>query len=161
MNKKDPEYEVTMQKKKNMDLWNSICDTDPNFMKNVSFGSRSFMSIDPQYQIRKMTEKFGPVGVGWGYCVEYDYPANDHMILIVAKVTIWTTLPENKFGPIAGSRTFWHKDMKRPAEDAGKMALTDALTKGLSHIGCDANVFLGVYDNKHEQDDGKSNNNPF
>ena len=41
------------------------------------------------------------------------------------------------------------------------MALTDALTKGLSHIGCDANVFLGVYDNKHEQDNGKSNNNPF
>ncbi|BCV04235.1 MAG: hypothetical protein CM15mV81_400 [uncultured marine virus] len=38
--------------------------------------------------------------------------------------------------------------MKRPAEDAGKMALTDALTKGLSHLGCDADVFLGKHDNK-------------
>ena len=83
------------------------------------------------------------------------------MILIVAKVSIWTQIPENKFGPIAGSRTFYHKDMKRPAEDAGKMALTDALTKGLSHLGCDADVFLGKHDNKYNADDKKSDLNPF
>ena len=161
MNKKDPEYNATMLKKQHMDLWNSLAESDMKYLKKVSFGSRKFTSIDPQYQIRKMTEKFGPVGVGWGYNVEYDYPSTNDMVLIVAKVSIWTTLPENTFGPIAGSRTFWHKDMKRPAEDAGKMALTDALTKGLSHIGCDASVFLGAYDTKHAQDDGKSNNNPF
>jgi hypothetical protein len=51
--------------------------------------------------------------------------------------------------------------MKRPAEDAGKMALTDALTKGLSHLGCDADVFLGKHDNKYSADDGKSDINPF
>tara|TARA_R100000234_G_scaffold15160_1_gene8283 strand:- start:542 stop:1027 length:486 start_codon:yes stop_codon:yes gene_type:complete len=161
MNKKDPDYAKTMQKKTNMNVWNSITESDPKYLKLVSFGSRKFMSIDPQYQIRKMTEIFGPVGIGWGYDVEYDYPSNEEVILIVAKVSIWTQLPENKFGPIAGSRTFWHKDMKRPAEDAGKMALTDALTKGLSHLGCDADVFLGVHDNKHSADDGKSKYNPF
>jgi len=161
MNKKDPDYAKTMQKKTNMNVWNSITESDPKYLKLVSFGSRKFMSIDPQYQIRKMTEIFGPVGIGWGYDVEYDYPSNEEVILIVAKVSIWTQLPENKFGPIAGSRTFWHKDMKRPAEDAGKMALTDALTKGLSHLGCDADVFLGVHDNKHSADDGKSQYNPF
>jgi hypothetical protein len=161
MNKKDPEYNATMLKKQHMDLWNSLAQSDMKYLKKVSFGSRKFTSIDPQYQIRKMTEKFGPVGEGWGYNVEYDYPANGDVILIVAKVSIWTRLPENIFGPIAGSRTFWHKDMKRPAEDAGKMALTDALTKGLSHLGCDADVFLGKHDNKHMADDKKSDLNPF
>ena len=161
MNKKDPEYAKTMKKKENMSLWDSISESDTNFLKAVKFGARQFMSIDPQYQLRKMTEIFGPVGVGWGYDVEYDYPSSEDVILIVAKVSIWTQLPENKFGPIAGTRTFWHKDMKRPAEDAGKMALTDALTKGLSHLGCDADVFLGVHDNKHSADDGKSQYNPF
>ena len=161
MNKKDPDYAKTMQKKTNMNVWNAITESDPKYLKLVSFGQRKFMSIDPQYQIRKMTEIYGPVGIGWGYDVEYDYPSNEEVILIVAKVSIWTQLPENKFGPIAGSRTFWHKDMKRPAEDAGKMALTDALTKGLSHLGCDADVFLGKHDNKYSADDGKSKYNPF
>ena len=161
MNTKDPEYEKTMQKKTNMNVWNSITESDPKYLKPVSFGARKFMSIDPQYQIKKMTETFGPVGIGWGYDVEYDYPSNENLILIVAKVSIWITLPENKFGPIAGSRTFWTSAMKRPAEDAGKMALTDALTKGLSHLGCDADVFLGIHDNNHNADNGKSNNNPF
>ena len=145
MNKKDPEYNATMLKKQHMDLWNSLAQSDMKYLKKVSFGSR----------------KFSPVGQGWGYNVEYDYPANGDVILIVAKVSIWTRLPENIFGPIAGSRTFWHKDMKRPAEDAGKMALTDALTKGLSHLGCDADVFLGKHDNKYSADDGKSEINPF
>jgi len=161
MNTKDPEYKTTMQKKQNMDLWLSLAPSDMKYLKKVAFGSRKFTSIDPQYQIMKMTEKFGPVGVGWGYNVEYDYPSTNDMVLIVAKVSIWTTLPENIFGPVAGSRTFWHKDMKRPAEDAGKMALTDALTKGLSHLGCDADVFLGKHDNKYNADDKKSDLNPF
>ena len=161
MNTKDPEYKTTMQKKQNMDLWLALAPSDMKYLKKVEFGARKFTSIDPQYQIMKMTEKFGPVGVGWGYNVEYDYPSSNDMILIVAKVSIWTTLPENIFGPVAGTRTFWHKDMKRPAEDAGKMALTDALTKGLSHLGCDADVFLGKHDNKYSADDGKSDINPF
>ncbi len=161
MNTKDPDYKTTMQKKQNMDLWLALAPSDMKYLKKVAFGSRKFTSIDPQYQIMKMTEKFGPVGVGWGYNVEYDYPSTNDVVLIVAKVSIWTTLPENIFGPIAGSRTFWHKDMKRPAEDAGKMALTDALTKGLSHLGCDADVFLGKHDNKYNADDKKSDLNPF
>jgi hypothetical protein len=161
MNTKDPDYKTTMQKKQNMDLWLALAPSDMKYLKKVAFGSRKFTSIDPQYQIMKMTEKFGPVGVGWGYNVEYDYPSTNDVVLIVAKVSIWTTLPENIFGPVAGSRTFWHKDMKRPAEDAGKMALTDALTKGLSHLGCDADVFLGKHDNKYNADDKKSDLNPF
>lgn len=161
MNTKDPDYKTTMQKKQNMDLWLALAPSDMKYLKKVAFGSRKFTSIDPQYQIMKMTEKFGPVGVGWGYNVEYDFPSTNDVVLIVAKVSIWTTLPENIFGPVAGSRTFWHKDMKRPAEDAGKMALTDALTKGLSHLGCDADVFLGKHDNKYNADDKKSDLNPF
>ena len=88
MNKKDPDYEKSMKAKENLDLWNSIAVPDKKYLKTVSFGQRSFISIDPQYQIMKMTKIFGPVGVGWGYDVEYDYPTNGDVIIIVAKVTI-------------------------------------------------------------------------
>tara|TARA_R100000664_G_scaffold34097_1_gene53966 strand:+ start:1613 stop:1795 length:183 start_codon:yes stop_codon:yes gene_type:complete len=56
MKKNDPDYAKTMKKKENMSLWDSISESDTNFLKTVKFGARQFMSIDPQYQIKKMTE---------------------------------------------------------------------------------------------------------
>ncbi len=51
----------------NLDIWDKLASSDPKYLKKVSFGSRSFTAIDPQYQVRKMTEQFGPVGEGWGW----------------------------------------------------------------------------------------------
>ena len=50
-----------------MNIWNALAQSDPQYLKPVSFGSRSFTAIDPQYQVKKMTEQFGPVGKGWGW----------------------------------------------------------------------------------------------
>ena len=60
MNKKDPDYEKSMKTKENLDLWNSIAEPDRHYLKTVSFGQRSFISIDPQYQIMKMTKSTIP-----------------------------------------------------------------------------------------------------
>jgi hypothetical protein len=148
-----------------MAIWNAICETDQKHMKKVSIGSRSFNTVDAQYQIKKMTETFGPVGIGWGYDVEYDYPCYADVMMVVARVTVWHTLPENKFGPVAGCRTFISnaqvngKPLVRRIsdEEATKSAMTDALTKALSHIGCDADMFLGKYDgNKYEPGNNKN-----
>ena len=51
----------------NLKIWDALADTDPEYIKPVSFGSRSFTAIDPQYQIRKMTKQLGAVGEGWGW----------------------------------------------------------------------------------------------
>ncbi len=41
-------------------------------------------------------------------------------------------------------------EKNRYDDDAGKKAMTDALTKGLSHLGLSADVFLGLFeDNKY------------
>ena len=46
------------------------------------------------------------------------------------------------------------------AEDAPKMAVTDGLTKALSHIGCDADVFLGKMDgNKYDSNSASQSSN--
>ena len=65
----------------------------------------------------------------------------------------------NSFGPFTGCRKFFDATKGRLAEDAPKMAVTDGLTKALSHIGCDADVFLGKmdgnkYDNAPKGNDG-------
>ena len=136
----------------NMDIWNNLAPSDPKYLKKISFGARSFTAIDPQYQVMKMTEQFGPVGEGWGWhsTTEVVSVSNGDSA-VLAHVTVWHGSPANTFGAFTGCRKFFDAAKGRMAEDAPKMAVTDGLTKALSHIGCDADVFLGKMDgNKYD-----------
>lgn len=135
----------------NMELWDSVAKSDPAYLKQVTFGSRSFTSIDPMYQIRMATKAFGPVGQGWGWTsrTETVTMSNGDMAFL-AHVCVWHGTGDNYFGPFTGCRTFFKKE--RIAEDAPKMAVTDGLTKALSHLGFNADVFLGEHDNKYAAD---------
>lgn len=141
----------------NLTLWNKVAKSDPKYLKQISFGSRSFTAIDPQYQIRCATEQFGPVGVGWGWLnVTRVVELSNGDSAVLADVSIWTGSKENIFGPFTGCRKFFDANKGRLAEDAPKMAITDGLTKALSHLGFNADVFLGEMDgNKYAADSGK------
>ncbi len=142
----------------NMDIWNNLCASDPKYLKKISFGARSFTAIDPQYQVMKMTEQFGPVGEGWGWhsTTEVVNVSNGDSA-VLAHVTVWHGSLGNTFGAFTGCRKFFDAAKGRLAEDAPKMAVTDGLTKALSHIGCDADVFLGKMDgNKYDSGDKPS-----
>jgi len=137
----------------NMNIWNNLAKSDPKYLKKISFGARSFTAIDPQYQVMKMTEQFGPVGEGWGWhsTTEIVNVSNGDSA-VLAHVTVWHGSLSNSFGAFTGCRKFFDAAKGRMAEDAPKMAVTDGLTKALSHIGCDADVFLGKMDgNKYDQ----------
>ena len=130
----------------NMKLWDSVCKTDPNHTKKVSQRG-GFTAIDAHYQIQEATKAFGPVGVGWGYTVERMERLEG---LIVVYVTLWHGSRENSFGPVLGCAEMFGK---RADSDAPKKATTDAITKGLSQLGFNADVFLGKFDdNKYVQE---------
>ena len=140
----------------NMKHWDNLSKSDPKYLKQVSFGSRSFTAIDPQYQVRMMTEEFGAVGEGWGWhnTTEVVHVSNGDSA-VLAHVSVWHGTPANTFGPFTGCRKFFDAAKGRMAEDAPKMAVTDGLTKALSHLGCNADVFLGEMDgNKNAADSG-------
>jgi hypothetical protein len=140
-----------------LELWNKVCKSDPKYLKKISFGARSFTAIDPQYQIRSATEQFGPVGIGWGWVSTTHFvPFANGDTAVVCDVSVWHGSRENIFGPFPGCRKFFDSKTGRTNEDAPKMAVTDALTKALSHIGFNADVFLGEMDgNKYAADSGK------
>jgi hypothetical protein len=142
----------------NMNLWNRVSMTDPAHTKPVKLGGREFTSIDAQYQVMRATEIFGPVGKGWGYDVVYTtlqviVPESakrpgGHATMQFADVNLWWRDESGQrfdFGPVRGCNLLCspngHVD-----EDAPKKAMTDAITKGLSHLGFSADVFLGRYD---------------
>lgn len=144
----------------NLKLWNAVSTTDKKYLKPVSFGARKFTAIDPQYQIKEVTKAFGPVGHGWSWESKMDFVnfANGDTAC-VAHITIWTENKENRFGPFSGCRTFFNSAKTRTNEDAPKMAITDGLTKAISHLGFNADVFLGEMDgNKYTADSNNRNN---
>lgn len=101
------------------------------------------------YQVQCATEQFGEAGKGWGWSFsEPLFLANE---TVVIKCTLWHGSKEN---------TIEHYGQKKLAdskgkidEDALKKAGTDGLTKCLSYLGFNADVFLGKFDdNKYVEE---------
>lgn len=133
--------------KQNMKIWDAVSSTDPKHTKHV--GQRGgFTAIDAHYQIEMATEQFGPVGQGWGY--ETLPPIFPTVDVIIVPVVLWHGSRDNVFGPQYGCAKF---PSDRIDTDAPKKATTDALTKLLSHLGFNADVFLGKFDdNKYVEE---------
>ena len=142
-----------MAKKDNMKLWESVETTDPNFTKKVNQRG-GFTAIGAQYQLRTATETFGPFGTGWGVKDERIEKWED-VGLAVYTGTLWYIPAEFKKGiPVIKeepSEFPIHSSIKyhsngRVDDDFMKKVATDALTKGLSKLGFNADVFMGKFD---------------
>lgn len=127
----------------NLRIWNAVSKTRPEHTKHVSQRG-GFTSINASSQVMEATRQFGPIGIGWGY--DTGFPIF-HDNLVFVGVTLWHGARENCFGPIWGSEE-WKDSKGRLDSDAAKKAETDALTKGLSRLGFNADVFLGLWDDQ-------------
>jgi len=126
----------------NLRIWDAVSKTNPANTKTVNQRG-GFTAINANSQIMEATRQFGPIGIGWGYI------ANDpifHETLMFVPVTLWHGDRSNTFGPVLGCEEWKVKD--RVDSDAGKKATTDAVTKLLSQLGFNADVFLGLYDDQ-------------
>ena len=134
-----------MSKKENMKLWNSVETTDPKFTKKVNQRG-GFTAIGAQYQLRTATETFGPIGYGWGVKDEKIERWED-VGLAVYTAILWYVregIAEEHEIPIHSSIKYHSNG--RVDDDFFKKVATDALTKGLSKIGFNADVFMGMFD---------------
>ncbi len=129
----------------NMKIWDAVGKTDPKHTKHVSQRG-GFTSVNANSQIMEATRQFGPIGEGWGYTTE---SIEIHNGFVVALVTLWHGSRDNVFGPMPGCAEMFGK---RNDSDAPKKATTDAITKLLSQLGFNADIFLGMWDdNKYVQ----------
>jgi len=132
-----------------MSIWNDVCTTDPKYTKYVNQRG-GFTAIDAQYQVRTATEQFGPMGWGWG--------VKDETFNFIEGMVIYQAILFYHFGSDGNKRVAneipLHSSMQvKP--DCVKAVATDALTKGLSKLGFNADVFLGKFDNQKYVDDLK------
>jgi len=146
-------------KEDNMVIWNEVQKTNTEYTKTINFG-RKFTAIDAHYQIMRATEVFGPIGIGWGidhskYTVLV-MDQNDHNYnLLQYTGTLWYNHLgfRAQFDIAADIELFANtKNGWKRTEDSHKKVRTDALTKGLSWLGFNADVFLKKFDdNKYVQ----------
>ncbi len=132
-----------MPDKNNLSIWEKVCETDPNNTKPVTLG-RSFTAIDPYSQIYEATKVFGPAGKDWGWeSVRVEYtPTNEVAIL----VRVWHGKPEQYIEQWGQAGLYIDRAEKKKDTDCFKKAQTDAITKCLSYLGFNADVFLGKFD---------------
>lgn len=125
----------------NLRIWNAVQKTNPAHTKKVNQRG-GFTAISAQYQILAATEQFGPIGIGWGYTTGNPIVTET---LMTVPVTLWHGDRANTFGPMLGCEE-WKDKNGRVDSDAPKKAVTDGLTKLLSQLGFNADVFLGKFD---------------
>ena len=144
----------------NMKLWNSVCTTDPQYTKRVNQRG-GFTAIGAQSQIMEATKVFGPFGTGFGVCDE-TFHYIDSVGLCLYQAELWYAHPPSS---VLRKRSAFpiHSSIKysvngRVDDDFAKKVATDALTKGLSKLGFNADVFLGKFDDNKYVNQLTSNN---
>ena len=135
----------------NMALYNKARTVPQEAKKPIKAGRLSGMTdINPMWRIQRLTEMFGPCGIGWWYeitnkSIVYDELTNSKAAFV--DVLLWYINPEtggmSQAIPGTGGSSFVAQERNGPylSDECYKMALTDALSVACKAIGIGADVY--------------------
>ena len=128
-----------------LELWNKVEKTNPKYTKKANVKGNNITSIAPQYQIKNVTEQFGSYGTSWGFeSLEFDYTLTDSLGLVILHAVFY--YPGGKF-PIKNAQSIFMDNAKTKVDDNfAKKLETDTLTKAISKLGFNADIFMGLFD---------------
>lgn len=131
--------------------------------KQFNNGSFSGTDINPMWRIKKMTEMFGPCGVGWYYEIISERAEEHHdMTMAIVDINLYIKVDGEWSKPIfgTGGNTLVKTTSKgaRASDEGYKMALTDALSVACKALGVGADIYFGADKTKYTKyavdDDG-------
>ena len=130
---------------KNLELWNKVEKTNPKYTKKAKISGHEITAIAPQYQIMQVTEQFGVYGQTWGFKnIKLDYSLIDKFNLVVFTGTFF--FPNGEFEIINSCKLYLDRNCTMVDDNFAKKIETDALTKAISKLGFNADIFLGKFD---------------
>jgi hypothetical protein len=138
----------------NMKFYEAMRAVPKEAQKSFSNGKFSGTDINPQWRLKKLTEVFGPAGIGW-----YTEVVSREMITAPDGKTMCTFIGINLFVKVDGE---WSKpiygeggntfvSIVRPkqgepylsiTDEAFKMAYTDAISNAAKALGCGADIWF-------------------
>jgi len=167
-------------KKNNLELWQSVEKTNPKYTKKATIsGGNKITAISPQFQIMNATEVFGSYGSSWGFkninidysltnvpntftVVDYHTKKEEIVSSVLGLVGFKATFfyPNGEFEIVNSIKIFTDKKHNIIDDNYAKKLETDALTKALSKLGFNADIFLGKFDDVRYLEEVKKEFNP-
>lgn len=145
----------------NMKLYNAV-STTPNEAKKQIKGGRisGFTDINPMYRIRRLTEQFGPCGIGWYYTCDRKWTEQaGQEILCFVDISLYIKVDGEWSKPIhgtGGSKILTQEAKGSYASDEGyKMATTDAISVACKQLGIGADVYWESGESKYRKPEAK------
>jgi hypothetical protein len=131
------------------DLWDRLKTTDPKHTSKFKrAGGFSGTAIKPIWSIHRMTEEFGPCGVGWGVNEPtFQIVHGNDEALVYCTVSVWHGSRENIVFGVGGDKAVGrNRNGAFTDDEAFKKAFTDAVTNAFKFIGVSADVHMGMFD---------------
>ena len=133
----------------NTAIWEALSKTDPKHTKGFSrAGGFKGTAVKPQWVVSRLTEHFGPVGVGWGMGEpSFQTVTAGGEVLVYCTVSAWHGSRENVFYGVGGDKVMVQRQSGSFIDDeAFKKAFTDALMNAFKFVGVAADVHMGLFD---------------
>lgn len=112
-------------------------------LKSFSNGRFSGTDINPMWRIKKLTEMFGPAGIGWyTEILRQDVvPVDDGNLMVFVDINLYVREGDEWSKPIFGTGGNTLKTKGRGDDDGFKKAYTDALSISCKALGIGADVW--------------------
>jgi len=143
----------------NLELWDKVKVTDPKFLKSVKSGGRTYSAIDAYYQLEMATKEWGSYGSTWGLKdIKTDFLTIGNDTLANLSATFY--YPNGSFEIINSIKVVYKTNgyqgkegYMKSDEDWAKKIETNTISKALSKLGFNVDVFLGMFeDNSYVQE---------
>jgi hypothetical protein len=133
----------------NMEIWQALEKTADEAKKPIEAGRlKGFTDINPCWRMKRLTEVFGPCGIGWKYVITNSNVlpgANDEVAAFVDILLYYKKDGEWSEGvPGLGGSMFVAKETKgmHTSDECFKMALSDAIGTACKAFGMSADIYF-------------------
>lgn len=142
----------------NLNLWQSVRTPPKEALKAITAGRlKGKTDINPCWRLMKLTECFGPCGIGWKYIIKSERLEPGDGGEVAAFVDIDLYIKANgewsEAIPGTGGAMFVSKERNGlyTDDEALKKALTDAISVSCKALGVAADVYWGADSTKYSQ----------
>lgn len=139
-----------METKNNLEFYEQLRNVPTEAQKSFDNGRFKGTDINPMWRIKRMTEIFGPCGIGWYYEVvnrSLERSADSNIICAFIGINLYIKVNGEWSKPIYGeggnTMCVWNRKYSciDTSDEAYKMALTDAFSNATKQLGLGADIW--------------------
>lgn len=147
----------------NLFYYNQAREVPDNAKKPIQGGRLSGKTdINPMWRIKKLTEMFGPCGIGWYYkSVNEWLERYENTVAAFVKIELYVNIDGVWSMPISGIGGSMFVEMQKGSpyvsDECYKMATTDAISVACKQLGIGADVYWDKDKTKYDPAQGQEN----